>query len=263
MHFNPALAVSLALLVASCVADGGPARGDACQAAADHIAACAGQSAAPAGDCDEAQAEAVLDQTCPELAAALDDQKSDTWNASLARFGCRLHLYRYCPDVACDASADEAAGFVTAAAPIPDGAGACASDALAWQGCGACDYYACREASAGCGTDGYLMRFAHHYCERYRLIAEPHASPAARAFLERVRRCLVVAFDRDVPEGTDCDAMRERGFASHPACYVETGFCDLPVADWLLVLNTIDRGDNDFTQMLATGVLCLRDWFGG
>ncbi|TNF37141.1 MAG: hypothetical protein EP329_03925 [Deltaproteobacteria bacterium] len=255
------LVVALSSLTAC--ADGEGAQTDVCQAAADHIAACSGQSAPVAPACDEAQAQEVLDRSCEALDAALGDQKSDGWSAALARFGCGLGLYRYCPEVACDADADEAEGFLTAPDAVPDGASACAVDALAYQGCGACAYYACREATAGCGADGYLMRFAHHYCERYRLISEPEASPAARRFLERVRRCLVTRFDREVPEGTDCATMRDLGFASHPDCYVETGFCELSIADWLLVLNTIDDGDADFSQMLTTGVLCLREWLGG
>lgn len=252
---------SLASLVAC--ADGDHQAADPCQAAADHIASCLDQTAPAASACNRAQAETVLDLSCDDLDAAMGDEKSDSFDARLAGFSCGLGLYRYCPAVTCDPPADEAAGFFTAPAPTPADASPCAAHALAFQGCGACAYYACREATAHCGEDGYLMRFANHYCQRYRLVSEPHASPAARRFLERVRRCLVTTFDAEVPEGTDCATMRERGFASHAGCYVETGFCDLAVADWLLVLNTIDHGDTDFGQMLTTSILCLREWLAG
>lgn len=261
MRLQKLVAVASFASLVAC-ADGDPQAADPCQAAADHIASCAGQTAPAASSCDHAQAEAVLELTCGDLAAAMGDEKSDSFDAELAGFGCGLGLYRYCPSVTCDPPADEVAGFFTTPPPIPAAASACAAHALAFQGCGACDYYPCREATAHCGEDGYLMRFANHYCERYRLVSEPHASPAARRFLERVRRCLVTTFDAEVPEGTDCATMRERGFSSHPGCYVESGFCELSVADWLLVLNTIDNGDADFEQMLTTSVLCLRDWSG-
>lgn len=259
MRLHPISVVASVALLLGC-ADGAAPGTDPCQAAADHIASCTGQSAPAASGCDPAQAEAALALSCDELDGAIGDDKADSFNARLADFSCGLGLYRYCPPVTCDAAADEAAGFLTAPSPIPDGASACAGAALTFQGCGACEYYTCREATARCGPDGYLMRFAHHYCERYRLVSEPHASPAARRFLERVRRCLVTTFDAEVPEGTACETMRARGFASHPGCYVETGFCELSIADWLLVLNTIDHGDTDFEQMLTTGILCLREW---
>ena len=252
---------ALLLAAPACAADSSSAVADPCQAAADHLAACHGQPAAPVSECDEDQARAVLTRSCDQLGVALDDTKADSWDASLAGFGCSLGLYRYCPEVACDAAADER-DFVTAPSPAPEGLSACAVAALEHQGCGACDYYRCREATARCGPEGYLTRFALRYCERYRLVSEPEASPAARAFLERVRRCLIVRFDQGV-DRESCDAMQQRGFESHPPCYVEAGFCDLAVSDWLLVLATIDAGDASFSQMLTTGVLCLREWFDG
>jgi hypothetical protein len=247
----------------SCAADGADdAASDACGRAALHLAACQGQKglgAVSSAPCDTAEADRLLSMSCSDLAFAMGDPKADTWSQDMANFGCRIGLYRYCETPSCEPDQDE--NFTMPAPATPEVMSACAEAALAWQGCGACDYYRCREETAQCGADGYLMRFAHRYCLRYRLVSEPEGSPEAQAWLKRIRRCLVEVIDRDVP-GDDCDTMRQRGFDSHPECYVSTGFCDLSVSDWMLVLNTIDVDDVEFRQMMTTSHLCIKEWFG-
>lgn len=235
---------------------------DPCQAAIDHLAACDADVAAEVGDaCDAAVARTILDLDCAALADA-NDPKSDGFRASVARFSCDAGLYRHCQVPVCAADADEALLTpASAPAPAPEGASDCAVDALAYEGCGACEYYACREREANCGPEGYLLKFGYRYCNRYRLAAEQHASPAGQAWLRNIRRCLIEVIDRDV-RGGNCESMWQRGFDSHPECYTSTGICDLPISDWLLTINTIDPGDLDFKLMLLTGNQCLKEWFG-
>lgn len=230
---------------------------DPCQAAADHLAACAGGDPAPVVDaCDPEQAQAILDADCNLLTNGLDDAKSDGFG--FRAWGCRAGLYRYCTEPMCEPAVDEAEFEPLAG---PEGS-ACLQDALNYQGCGACAYYACREADAQCGDDAYLIRFAEKYCLRFRMVSEPEASPEAKEFLRKIRRCLITTLDELVPENDDCEAFETTGFNSHPECYIEAGFCDLGVSDWLLVLNTIDTTDNNFRQMLITGIGCLGEWTG-
>ena len=51
------------------------------------------------------------------------------------------------------------------------------------------------------------------------------------------------------------------GIASHAACYVQAGFCDLSITDWFAIVHTIDPGDIPFKQIMSTGHMCLQDWF--
>ena len=64
----------------------------------------------------------------------------------------------------------------------------------------------------------------------------------------------------NLPETASCSDAETAGFNSHPGCYVKSGFCQLPVSDWVLVLATISPSDLNFQQMLVTGVSCLKDW---
>ncbi|MGK0362539.1 MAG: hypothetical protein ACI9U2_004860 [Bradymonadia bacterium] len=251
------LLLCLALFMTGCSATDTAPAANACQAAADHLAACEGRDPVPAvGDCDPAQAQAILDADCEAIGGGLNDAKSDS--TGFRAWGCRIGLYRYCDAQACDAEADEA-NFEPLAAP--DEGSACLQDALAYRGCGACAYYACREETANCGEDNYLMRFAHAYCVRYRQSAEPNFSPQGQRWLRDVRRCLVESLDANAP-GDDCDTIEAEGFASHPGCYLSTGFCDLPFSDWLGTLNTIDYRDTPLRQVLVTGIQCLGERLG-
>lgn len=227
----------------------------ACQAAADHIAACAGDDPAPANsDCNAEEAEHLLDLPCDQITAGLEDTKAD--RLGLRSAACRWGLFRYCPEARCDALANEPDPTL---ASMPEGS-ACLDSVRDLEGCGVCEYYTCQEQRWQCGEDGYLIGFAQKYCRRFRLIPEPRMSAKAQAWLNRTRRCLVLEFEAF--DGDDCAALKAFGLASHSDCYTSTGFCDLPISDWFKVLNTVDLRDTDFHTMMTTGVACLHEWLG-
>ncbi len=228
-----------------------------CQLAADHLAACDGDDPAPEEpSCDQELAQFILETDCENIGAGLNDVKADA--SGFRRWACKIGLYRYCDQPACVPDFDE-----SEFSPVetPPGS-ACLEGALKYQGCGACSYYSCREETAQCGQDGYLIRYAERYCMRYRLVSEPHASAAGRRWLRDVRRCLIETLDQTAP-GDDCDTLTTNGLASHAPCYLENGFCDLPIRDWLLVLNTVDRQDSALRHGLVVGIGCLKQWLGG
>lgn len=228
-----------------------------CDEAQAHVNGCFGEStpAQSVDSCDVPEAEALLSQSCEDLSLRLGDRKSDLFDGRLAAFGCRIGLYRYCEVPMCEAEGDEPLSELPES-PYLTSSG-CA-DALRYEGCGACEYYACREAEAQCGEDGYLLGFAHKYCERYRLVTEQRISSAGQMWLRRVRRCLVE--ELEASEAVTCEELERSGFESHPRCYTETGFCDLPVGDWVGVLNTIDPSDLRLREVFVTGHECLRQW---
>lgn len=40
-------------------------------------------------------------------------------------------------------------------------------------------------------------------------------------------------------EGTTCSALKRKAIGTHAACYVDNGWCELPSADWLAVLEIV------------------------
>lgn len=237
-----------------------PSAEQVCVDASRHLAEClddAPPSDSVNPDCDIEEAREILGLTCEELANELP-AAVEMQNSRLAEIACSLRLYRFCGMQACDPEADEPGHILPS--DIPETATACAREALQYEGCGACEYYRCREASANCGSEGYLMNYAYRYCQRFRLVVEDQMSPEGQAWFRRVRRCLVTALDAAEP-GNDCRSLEEEGFGSHPECYLETGFCDLPLSDWIRVFNSVDPNDLRFRELLTTGNGCVRDWF--
>lgn len=225
---------------------------DACAAAAAHLADCAGEF--PAVDvpaCDEAEAQALLALDCQALNGGLEEGKADG-GGRVSRFACRMGYYAACPVPACEDDTAEAA---------PAEGAACA-EWLRYDGCAECEYYRCREALQPCGSDGYLLGYAGKYCDRFARVTEPRVSPAANAWLKRVRRCLVEWVEANVPYDATCEDLGRQGTDSHTVCYVETGFCELSPFDWFGIVHSVDPGDIPLRVFLTTAHGCLGEWFG-
>ena len=62
-------------------------------------------------------------------------------------------------------------------------------------------------------------------------------------------------------DSTSCEDIYSEGVESHTTCYVESGFCELSLADWFLIVHTIDPFDVPFRQVITTGNACVRRWF--
>ena len=230
-----------------------------CERATEHLQNCFGGVATKTScETEEAinEANMIMSMTCDELTLQVADTKSDIGSA-IATQSCKWGLYQFCDTPQCSSQEDEPEPWLPS--PHIDSPSICAREALQYEGCGACQYYTCREEEAQCGPDGYLMYYAYRYCNRFRLVTEPKVSEEGKLWLRKIRRCLITTLDQAEP-GTDCQSISDNGFGSHPGCYVDTGFCSLPVSDWIAVLNTIDTFDFNFRESFITGQKCLEDW---
>jgi hypothetical protein len=216
-----------------------------CARAAEHLAACALDLPAPATTtCDADLAATVLATDCAALSGQFADAKAD---GPLGRLACALGFYAACPVPACPD------------APETD---VCTDYLDVYDDCRLCNYYDCREQTAQCGRDAYLIDYVGRYCRRFAQVTEPRVGPEANAWLKRVRRCLADYLEAEVPYDADCETIDRLGTDSHALCYLETGFCDLAVTDWMAIVHTIDVGDAPFRVMLATAQGCLGEWLG-
>lgn len=240
--------VCAAAFVSACTLGAPERTGEPCADAERHLGECLGEP--PGGeflaDCDQSSAEEVLAMSCQEIEQGALDPKGDAFFSFLQEGACGAGLLRYCDVPACEAPR------------YPEGATSC-SDYIGLSGCGACEYYACREARAenSCGENGYYLAHGYEYCHRLVQVAGPVMSPAGRAWLEDGRDCLMRFVEDHIAADEDCQSLRDRAYASHPDCYVDNGFCDLPVTDWLALFATIDTGDLDFVEIITTSAQCL------
>ncbi len=232
-----ALATALALAVTSfvggCAAE--PASSDElCAQARSHLAACFG--AAPADtECDPDSAATVLEQSCAQL---IEPGKQDWVSSSL----CRLGVLSRCAVPACEAKTP---------------ARSCAAY-IEREDCSQCDYYLCRDAAApaSCGATGYYRGFGYEYCQRYLTVTTPKLSPAGQRFAHDVRRCLMRAMEDGIATDAACSDVKTAAYASHPDCYIEAGFCALPLRDWVAIAATIRPADSSFKEMIGTAIRC-------
>ena len=241
-----------------------------CSAAAAYLQACgAPESVLFEAECTDELAEALLEMGCGELPEALADegfisppQSGSSGSAPTVAPGymptaptnwlaCSLGFNFACPSPGCELEA----GI------DPPGDDEPCIEWLRYEGCGSCEYYRCRDKESQCGEDGYLLGYVGTYCDRFSRVTEAKASPAAAAWLQEVRACLITTLENETDETSSCEEIEAIGIASHATCYVEAGFCDLSLGDWFQIVHTIDPGDVPFQQILTTGQLCLQSWF--
>lgn len=101
-----------------------------------------------------------------------------------------------------------------------------------------CDFYTCLEARHDCGPDGYPLAYGFKYCEAFN--AETHKfTEQGQIWILRVRLCLQQALPTTVNCQTSCAQIESDAFASHAACYVDNGLCELRLSDWIALVEVV------------------------
>jgi hypothetical protein len=122
-------------------------------------------------------------------------------------------------------------------------------------------FYRCAEQTLHCGSDGYLIGYGARYAERFYRRTRPWMSPAGKRWLDATLVCLQTSLRDRIDASSTCDDVRTIAFDSHPECYVDAGFCTLPLSDWFAVAATIDGRDwlsqDALRQVSTTAHACL------
>lgn len=112
-------------------------------------------------------------------------------------------------------------------------------------------YYDCVEATIPCGDAGYALGYGGAYAERFVTGTRPQLSPQGKAWLDAVLVCLQEALDARIGPYATCEDIWTAGFDTHPACYVDNGFCELPLDDVLKVGATLRAEDLSLPEQQA------------
>lgn len=233
-----ALAISLLAAVAACTTQTPIESLNTCEEAAARFEACTerlGEEGFSPLECEALVSDVTL---------LCDSDKAD----GLGDWMCDAGILSFCATPQCDApavvSGDACEQYISA------------------EGCASCDYYLCKEgAEKSCGSDGYYVGFGHKYCERLTLIAGPQMSAEGQLWSAATRECLMLALESESSPADSCEEIKEIAYASHPSCYLNSGFCELPLSDMWKVVMTIDPDDYQMRQILGVGVGCLSEWF--
>ena len=234
------LGVALVAVMLAACSNEASYEGSICEQAAAHVRACAGYSMELGPSCDVELASAVLDEDCSALS---DPGKADLFGGLF----CRLGFFHRCAAPRCMAVRSE---------PAAD-----CSEHIDTLGCGSCEYYRCRDAAREepCGANGYYEGFAYRYCVLFAERTEAVLSPRGRAWTARVRPCLQAAME-SIGDDATCDEVMSHGYGAHPGCYLDTGFCELPITDMIAILKTVAPRDLG-TQPFTTAISCLGRYF--
>ena len=130
-----------------------------------------------------------------------------------------------------------------------------------------CSFYAdCLESRYHCVSTNYNypIGYGQFFCQKFASRLSQFSSKGQKWVLDTMQ-CLQDAL---VPEATGqvnttCQALSAKAFGTHAACYIDSGFCRLPCADWRMLenvigLQTIFHNWDAFLQALETALACPR-----
>jgi len=130
-----------------------------------------------------------------------------------------------------------------------------------------CSFYAdCLESRYHCTYTNYNypIGYGQYFCQKI-LSNLSQFSSAGQTWALDTMQCLQSAL---IPEATGqvsttCQALLAKAFGTHASCYINSGFCSLPCADWQMLesiigLQTIFQNWDAFIQALETAVECPR-----
>jgi hypothetical protein len=125
-----------------------------------------------------------------------------------------------------------------------------------------CAYYLCVDEATDGEYSELLVDIAASYCDTFIDDAHPRMSKAGKAFLEDTAICLMRETET-LFGGTPATVheLIEGGIEGHIGCYVQSGFCDLSIADRLVIMDTVSVGDLADPQiMMAFARIAGRCW---
>lgn len=101
---------------------------------------------------------------------------------------------------------------------------------------GDCGYYFCLSKHLNCREKDYPQRFGYKYCQRF-VAQNALYSEQGQVFLESVRVCLQEELEHETQ--LTCQNVERRSARHHIACYLESGYCQLPATDQWRIQRTI------------------------
>ena len=87
-------------------------------------------------------------------------------------------------------------------------------------------------------SDEYALTYGNHYCTKYENNLNKFSSQAQQ-WIGKVRKCLQLALKTQLGSGISCSNLKVEAFDSHTKCYVDSGFCELPLSDYVEITKLV------------------------
>ncbi|EQL00967.1 hypothetical protein G6O67_005056 [Ophiocordyceps sinensis] len=104
-----------------------------------------------------------------------------------------------------------------------------------------CDFYTrCAEETLHCGEEGYPVHYGARNCRRFVARLDSFSS-RGQTWIWSTMLCLQRFLVEPISaKDSTCEMVKTQAFESHPRCYVDSGFCDLPLIDIIQVVVTVN-----------------------
>ncbi|MCC7403805.1 MAG: hypothetical protein IT288_05340 [Bdellovibrionales bacterium] len=87
-----------------------------------------------------------------------------------------------------------------------------------------------------CQPGNYLMSFGYHYCHQFEKELRSF-SVESQQKLTQIKLCLIQGLNLD--RSLTCENVRSRSLNRHIECYLQHGFCQMPMSDRLKVYQVV------------------------
>ncbi len=132
---------------------------------------------------------------------------------------------------------------------------------------GSCDFYLCQDKKNPCGVDGYNLSFGYKYCSgsQFSLLKNMQTATGKKWVRQVIsclqRKSLTVSklLNGNLSTNLRCEKIQSESFNSHPDCYVESGFCELPLQEKMHIVALIKNEiftQNTFSEAANILKLC-------
>jgi hypothetical protein len=123
-----------------------------------------------------------------------------------------------------------------------------------------CDFYNCIGNEYNCTASDYPISYGLKFCNILEQSAHLFGHEGQES-VSVVRLCLQKALQKNDNCKSNCAALKNDAFTSHPKCYVDCGLCNIS-QDWItqvkvLGLGTLVLDRNAFFQTVKTAGSCV------
>jgi hypothetical protein len=98
-----------------------------------------------------------------------------------------------------------------------------------------CDFYLCLENNIQCGEKGYPLRYGYRFCKEIQKIK--NGSLVLQNWLNETRYCLQEKLLEK--KQFECQLLFDQSVIDHTNCYLENGYCELPIKDKKIIRKQI------------------------
>ena len=120
-------------------------------------------------------------------------------------------------------------------------------------------YEKCLEEKNTCGIEGYPLGYGLKYCNEFNGM---ELSENGEKWIEQTMLCLQNELAPYAEEKTSCEVIKNEAFNTHVFCYVNSGFCELPAKDKLIIgttnLWTVVKTEEGRKQAVETLIKCMQ-----